>query len=280
METELYNGDLPSPIEALKQYFLNGGATLVQAAFSYSYFINPDSVREKSVYYPDRARVSKEHYPDTKKGQEATWGATGKIVKLDDNQRAQMAWERYTGHPLARGTGYSIRHIWGHPWDPDAFTAGWNLCYMPYWAGMLTEAQNLDEGLEKAVRQASWDLFFRTNPVCTPPKFVEDPRSDLDSLLAGQPLLILQKNSQPQRQKKRQDPSVENIHDKVKEIRKQTRRSWINIRKAAQSLRGVNHEPFGSKSVESTAKSCVRRIKRETGLALAEIEDIAKKLGW
>ncbi len=280
MEVELYDGDLPRPIEALKKYFLNGGATLVQAAFSYSYFINPDSVRERSVYYPDRARVSNEHYPDKKKGQEATWAATGKIVKLDYNQRAQMAWERYTGHPLARGTGYSIRHIWGHPWNPEAFTAGWNLCYMPYWAGMLTETQNLDEELEEAIRQASWDLYFRTNPVCRPPEFVKDPGSDLDSLLAGQPILVLQRNSRSQHQSTQQAASDENVLNRVKEIRRQARHSWSNIRKAARNLQGLDHEDFGTKNVESTAKSCVRRILRETGLTLGEIEVIAAKLGW
>ena len=95
---------------------------------------------------------------------------------IDDNQHAQMAWERYTGRGLARGTGYSVRHIWGHPWDPDAFTAGWNLCYMPFWAGMLTEGQHPHEELELAVRQASWDLYFRTDRVCEPPTAKAPPK--------------------------------------------------------------------------------------------------------
>ena len=114
---------------------------------------------------------------------------------IDDNQHAQMAWERYTGRGLARGTGYSVRHIWGHPWDPDAFTAGWNLCYMPFWVGMLPEGQHPHEELELAVRQASWDLYFRNNRVCEPPDFVEGPGLDLSALMAGQPVLILQKEA-------------------------------------------------------------------------------------
>ena len=279
METVLYDGDLPRPIEALKEYFLNGGTTLVQAAFAHSYFINPDSVRENPVYYPGWARRSRGHYPGLDKGESAIWSGSGREVKLDYNQRAQMAWERYTGRRLARGTGYSLRHIWGQPWNPDAFTAGWNLCYMPYWAGMLTETQNLDEELEEAVRQASWDLYFRTNPVCSPPEFVKDPGSDLDSLLDGQPILILRKKSQTQRRITRQASSNETTLDTVKEIRRQTRRSWVNIRKAARSLQEKEHEPFGSKSVESTSKSTVRRMCKETGLTLAEIEAIATELG-
>ncbi len=179
------------PIETLEDYFRKGGASLVQAAFAHSYFIHPDSMREKVVYFPDRARLSREHYPGLDIGAKAVWSGDMREVKLDRNQRAQMAWAKYTGQPLAKKTGYSVRHIWGHPWDPDAFTAGWNLCYMPFWAGMLTEEQHPHEDLERAIRQASWDMYFRENPVCEPPSFVEDPGLDLDSLLDGQPILVL-----------------------------------------------------------------------------------------
>ena len=68
--------------------------------------------------------------------------------------------------------------------------------------------------------------------------------------------------------------------DRVKEIRRQARHSWSNIRKAARNLQGLGHEDFGTKNVESTAKSCVRRIIRETGVTLAELEAIATELGW
>ena len=85
-----------------------------------------------------------------------------------------MAWEKYTGFKLARGSGYGVRHIWGEPWNPDAFTAGWNLCYMPYWAGMLTEDQHQYPPLKKAIQQASWELYFEADPVCAPLDFVED----------------------------------------------------------------------------------------------------------
>ncbi len=123
-------------------------------------------VRERTPFFPDRARRSREHYPNLDKGAQATWDAgDGREVILDDNSRAQMAWERYTGHRLARGSGYGIRHIWGNTHNPEAFTAGWNLCYIPFWAGMLTEDQHPYVELQRAVRQASWDLFFSQNPV-------------------------------------------------------------------------------------------------------------------
>ena len=115
----------------------------------------------------------------------------GREVKLGDNAKAQQAWARYTGRRIERGSGYGVRHVWGHPWDPDAFTAGWNLCYMPFWAGVLTERQHPHPELEKAVRQAAWDLYFGDDPVCDSPEFVTDPGVDLDAMLDGQPIRLL-----------------------------------------------------------------------------------------
>lgn len=198
---------------------------------------------------------------------------------MDDNQYTQIAWERYTGTRIARGSGYGLRHIWGHTWDPNAFTAGWNFSYMPFWAGMLTERQHSHSGLESAIRQAAWDLYFRDNPVCNPPEFVEDPGIDLESILEGQPLRIMRRESvrrvtrsaTPQKQR----PEIEGTtFDKVKAIRRQANQSWVNIRKASRLLQGKEYEPFGTHNVENSSKSIVRKINRETGLLFGEIEDL------
>ncbi len=192
-----HEGNLAHPIETLEDYFQKAGSSLIRVAFAHSYFIHPDSVRQRVVQFPDRARLSRKHYPRKDRGNIAIWvgddkePGDGREVKLSQNQQAQRAYASYTGHALVRKSGYSVRHIWGHPWNPDAFTAGWNLCYMPFWAGMLTEEQHPHEGLERAIRQAAWDIYFRQNPVCEPPSFVEDPGLDLDALLDGQPILLL-----------------------------------------------------------------------------------------
>ena len=286
----MHQGELSHPISALEEYFLRAGVTVIQAAFSHSYFIHPDSVRAKTPFFPERARYSRQNYPGATKGQKVVWAGDGREVVVDDNQHAQLAWERYTGHGLARGTGYSVRHIWGHPWDPDAFTAGWNLCYMPFWAGMLTERHHPHEELELAIRQASWDLYFRNNRVCEPPDFVEDPGLDLPSLLAGQPVLILHEEARAETQRLRTSvhsgPKGANpvtprgtIPERVRAIRSQTHQSWSNIFKAARTLQGLDHEPFGTLNVENSAKSCVRRIHRETGLSFAEIEALLVEQG-
>ena len=62
---------------------------------------------------------------------------------------------------------------------------------MPFWAGMLTERQHPHPELERAIRQAAWEIYFRDDPVCAPPDFVTDPGIDLGAILRGQPVLIL-----------------------------------------------------------------------------------------
>ena len=292
---QIHQGDLSHPVRVLEEYFRRADTSIIRAAFSHSYFVHPDNVRERTPYFADRARFSRTHYPGVTKGQKAIWPGDGREIIVDDNQHAQLAWERYTGRGLLRGTGYSIRHIWGRPWDPEYFTGGWNLCYMPFWAGMLTERQHPHEELELAIRQASWDLYFRTNPVCATPEGVGDPGLDLSSLLGGQPIMILGKENLPQstgdpgngsaktlsvpartiRTRERNSRPVApsgDIPDRVRAIKSQTHQSWSNIWKAVRDLQGLEHEAFGTVNVENSSKSCVRRILRETGLTLAELQ--------
>ena len=257
-------------MQALEGYLDTAGTTILQAAFEHSYFVDPLRVRDRTPYYPDRARLSRVHYPDKRRGDMATW--EGREVKLGDNGRAQLAWKGYTGK-LLRRSGYSVRHIWGHPWNPDAFTAGWNLCYMPFWAGPLTENQHPHQEIQQAVQQASWDLFFRNNPVCVPPDFVNDPGMDLDSVPGGQPLLLLAGEAKPPPPPlPTSDPDERDTWDQIKEIRTRTHRSWSNICKAIRALQGKPHGPFGTKHVEASSKSTVRRILRETKLSLPRLE--------
>ena len=263
--TRIHDGPLISPVESLERYLEKGCTTIVQAAFEHSYFVHPDKVRQKTPLYPDRARLSREHYPKLDRGDRGTW--RGREVKLGDNSVAQRAWARYSGRPIERASGYGVRHVWGHPWDPDAFTAGWNLCYMPFWAGMLTERQHPHPKLEIAIRQAAWDLYFRDDPVCALPEFVTNPGMDLDAILHGQPILILAGGKiRADRPSLSSRASGDDIDVRVREIRKATKQSWSNLLKAAQSLQGKPHEPFGTTNVQSTAKSVLRRIQRETGL--------------
>ena len=71
-------------------------------------------------------------------------------------------------------------------------------------------------------------------------------------------------------------PFSAEVVEQVKAIRKKATESWVNIYKGARNLQGLPHEPFGTPNVESTAKSCVRKINRECGLTLEEIEGLAQ----
>ena len=71
----------------------------------------------------------------------------------------------------------------------------------------------------------------------------------------------------------------EDIWDHIKEIRKQTRRSWKNIWQAVCELQGLEHEPFGTAKVENSSKSCVRRILRETRLTLPQLAACLRQRG-
>lgn len=276
-----HTGVLTSPVEALEGYLQSAGTTVLQAAFEHSFFVDPARVRAKTPWFPKRARMSREHYPGVRRGQQAFW--EGRPVTICDNGYAQQAWQRYTRRKLERGSGYSVRHIWGNPWDPDAFTAGWNLCYMPFWAGMLTKRQQPHPLLEQAVRQASWDLYFRDNPVCAPPRFVKDAGMNLDTLLGGQPLRILEGTMATTTRKSVPPLPPGSLDretlDRIQDIKKQRHQSWSNICKAVRALQAKAHEPFGTKNVAASSKSTVRRILRETNLNLAQLEALLDEHG-
>ena len=277
--------DIPlTAYEALEIRLLDGGVSLVHAAFDRTYFVHPEKVRERPVYSPDRARTSNEHYPGLKKSSNAKWLGDGRPVKLDGNHAPQNAWTRYTGQEILRGSGYSIRHIWGEPWNPDAFTAGWNFCYMPSWAGDMTESQHPYHELQRALRQASWDLYFHNNPVCDPPDFVADPGMDLATLLDGQPILLMRRDSpysspQPKPPSSEGPQSYENIYDHIKDIRRRIGASWVGIRRASRLLQGKTSRPFDSRNSEAKSKYCARSISRETGLSFTDIENILDQYG-
>ena len=144
---------------------------------------------------------------------------------------------------------------------------------MPFWAGMLTERQHPHPELEAAVRQAAWDLYFRHDPVCAPPDFVTNPGIDLDEILCGRPLLILA--GRTARSDRRPHPSGiagDDIDARIREVRRASRQSWSNLLKAALSFQEKPHDPFGTSNVRATARSALRRIQRETGLDLDELE--------
>ena len=56
------------------------------------------------------------------------------------------------------------------------------------------------------------------------------------------------------------------------EIKRSSRRSFRNIRDAARHLQGRPHDDFGTDKVRLASLGYVRRIEREAGMTLAQIE--------
>ena len=89
VKTRVHKGDFVPPVVALERYLRDGGTTIIQAAFEHSYFAQTDRVRGNTPLYPDRARLSRKHYPKLERGARASW--QGREVKLGDNSKAQQA---------------------------------------------------------------------------------------------------------------------------------------------------------------------------------------------
>ena len=144
---------------------------------------------------------------------------------------------------------------------------------MPFWAGMLTEDQHPLPELQTAIKQASWDLYFRDDPVCDAPDFVEDQDVDLSGMLDGQPILIMAAEpAVASNNSHALDLSGFNQFEQVKAIRVHTNWSWLSIYKGVLAIQGKQYEPFGSTNVEATSKSIARKILRETGLSTSELQ--------
>ena len=272
-ETRLHDGGLVSPVESLERYFRDrrydnppGGVRAFllrppgQGPAEYAAVPGPGETQPGAL--PQARQGCSRHLAGAgSQARRQLEGPTGlgALYRTPDRARFRLRRSPRLGTPLGSGRVHR---------------PGWNLCYMPFWAGMLTERQHPHPELEMAVRQAAWDLYFRADPVCDPPDFVTDPGIDLDALLDGQPILLLLGGNAPTgRRSLHADASGDEIDAHIREVRKITNQNWSNLRKAVLSLQGKPHEPFGTGNVESTAQSVVRRIGRETGVDLAGLEE-------
>ena len=283
IEVVRHKGPLTDTAKVLAHLLEVGRSSILAAAFQNSFFLDPEVVRKRTPYDAGYARISRKHYPGKNPREKATWN--GCEVMLDRNNQAQYAWAKYSGRAISRRSGYGVRHIWGNPWDPGAYTAGWNLCYMPSWLGLFTEAQHPHELLEKAIRQASWDLFFRHDPGCTPPDFVKDPGLALSDHLSGTPLLVLcpvrrvAATAPTSAPKPGPAASGESAEEIVRRLRTQRTQSWSNLKKGVAALLHIPHEPFGTVNVANSSKSVVRTMAKATGFSYAELGTILDRIG-
>ncbi len=117
----------------------------------HTYFISPDRIQQhfeechSTAWFPDCVRESKLHHEGKHKGETSVW--EGREVKVWDNTKARLAFGKFTklvmaGNKEDRIRGYHVAHIWERVYDPECFTAGWNLCLMPGFLKLFTEQQD------------------------------------------------------------------------------------------------------------------------------------------
>ena len=136
-----------------------------------SLFIHPEAVRRKPVQYPNSVRSSKIHHSGKKLHETSKW--QDQDVKVRGNLRARMAFGRYINRKLNGkrrdvAIGWDIAHIWGRVYDPEYFTAGWNIVLIPSFLRVLTEEQSNLPVFSKCLQSLAWRLFFEKNPVAAP----------------------------------------------------------------------------------------------------------------
>jgi hypothetical protein len=175
---------------------------LASLLLRHTYFISPLRIRKRieetgsAAWFPDCVRESKEHHRDKRKGQTSAW--QGRPVRVWDNTKARLAFSGFTGLVMAgnregRIRGYHVAHIWEHVYDPECFTAGWNLCLMPGFIKLFTEQQDRIDLLHWVVQQGAFDLYFKDGALGLPtPPFVSDPGIDLKADFRGVTLNLLE----------------------------------------------------------------------------------------
>jgi hypothetical protein len=96
------------------------------------------------------------------------------------------------GDKEGRIRGYHVAHVWERVYDPQCFTAGWNLCLMPGFLKLFTEQQDRIPLLHQVIQQTAFDLYFRSSALGLPiPPYVTDPGLDLNARFPAMALNLL-----------------------------------------------------------------------------------------
>lgn len=177
--------------DILLELFEGSEVALAGFLLRHSYFLSPDRIRQRhektgnAAWFPDCVRGSREHHKGKQKKEHSVW--EGRTVKVCDNTKARLAFASFSGLLMAgdkegRIRGYHVAHVWERVYDPECFTAGWNLCLMPGFLKLFTEQQDRIPMLHQVIQQAAFDLYFKSNVLGLPtPPYVTDPGLDLNA---------------------------------------------------------------------------------------------------
>lgn len=177
--------------DILLELFEGSEVALAGFLLRHSYFLSPDRIRQRyentgnAAWFPDCVRASRQHHKGKQRKETSVW--EGRTVKVCDNTKARIAFASFSGLLMAgdkegRIRGYHVAHVWERVYDPECFTAGWNLCLMPGFLKLFTEQQDRIPLLHQVIQQAAFDLYFKNNVLGLPtPPYVTDPGLDLNA---------------------------------------------------------------------------------------------------
>jgi len=192
---------LPLAKDILLELFGNDEEALAGFLLRHTYFLSPERIRQRyektgtAAWFPTCVRGSREHHKGKQKKDQSIW--QGRAVTVCDNTKARSAFALFSGLVMAgdkegRIRGYHVAHVWERVYDPECFTAGWNLCLMPGFLKLFTEQQDRIQLLHQVIQQAAFDLYFNDNTAGFPmPPFVTDPGMDLSARFPSVTLNLL-----------------------------------------------------------------------------------------
>ncbi len=192
---------LPPAKDILLELFEKDEGELARFLLSHTYFISPGRIRDRyqktgsAAWFPDCVRGSREHHKGKQRKELSVW--EGRAVKVCDNTKARLAFASFSGLLMAgdkegRIRGYHVAHIWERVYDPECFTAGWNLCLLPGFLKLFTEQQDRIALLHQVIQQAGFDLYFKEDVLGMPtPPFVTAPGIDLGTRFPSMTLNLL-----------------------------------------------------------------------------------------
>lgn len=163
-------------------------ADLLRIILNAALFIDPDRVRQVPVMSPDCVRKSNQWHPGKQKGETSSWN--GLPVQVCDNTQARVAFGKYIDRKMGGrdrnvSVGWEVAHVWGRVFDPDYFTAGWNMVLIPGFLRVLTEEQAQSPLFSRCIQALAYRLFFKSNPVAAPTVLPElDSATELPSWLS------------------------------------------------------------------------------------------------
>ena len=191
--------------DILLELFDDGGEEALAAfLLRHTYYVSPDRIRQRieqtgsAAWFPNCVRASRQHHSGKQRKELSLW--EDREVTVCDNTKARVAFASFSGLVMAgdregRIRGYHVAHVWERVYDPDCFTAGWNLCLMPGFLKLFTEQQDRIPLLHQVIQQVAFDLYFRDSAIGMPtPSFIADPGIDVSTRFPNVEVQILPDN--------------------------------------------------------------------------------------